>query len=365
MKPSRVRLFAFLLIAVLGFFFCLEVFLRVAAPGFRYQRGLAYMQFGYPAPDDLHHIFYEDPELLFRMRPGFDFGAGFEPLNQKGFRGPDFEIQKEKGVFRIACLGDSVTFGREDASYPEILSIRLKGLNPDQEYEVLNLGVPGYSSWQGKRLLDKEVLNLDPDLIIWLFGWNDHWLAHGFSDSEQVPGSPVAYQLRDMLQRFRTYQALNFMVAKISARDRGARRSQKFRVPLTEYENILEAVVRECREFGVPLILVTAPSGFGLGELPDFLVPLGFIEKGENLARIHARYNRAVRDAAKGKGVSLVDAQLLFEKEGVKNFFDNPEKDIIHPNRRGFEFLVDAILDEMQARGWVSGPIRESKEKIR
>jgi lysophospholipase L1-like esterase len=364
-KPSRVRLFVFALIAVLGFFFCLEVFLRSAIPGFRYQRGLGYMQFGYPDTEELHHIFYEDPELLFRMRPGIDFGEGFEPLNQRGFRGPDFETKKGKGVFRIVCLGDSVTFGREDADYPEILSQRLKELNPSQEYEVLNLGVPGYSSWQGKRLLERKVLGLGPDLIVWFFGWNDHWLAHGFPDSEQVPDSSVVYQLRDMLQKFRTYQALNLVVVKMSARDKRDRQSRRFRVPLAEYKDILEAVVRGCRDQGIPAILVTAPAGFGLGPLPDFFVPLGFIDEGQNLKELHAGYNQAVRDAAKGDGVSLVDAQLLFEKEGVKNFFDYPDKDIIHPNRRGFELLAEAILDEMKAGGWVSGLVQGGKEDAR
>jgi lysophospholipase L1-like esterase len=352
MNISRHRLAVFAAIAVAGCFLCVEILLRMA--GFHFQRGLSYMRFGYPNPGELHNVFIRDPELLWRMQPGFDFGEGFEPLNRKGFRGKDFEKEKGEGIIRIACLGDSVTFGREDESYPNILSHRLEELNEGSKYEVINMGVPGYSSWQGKKLLWKQAFDLEPDIIVWLFGWNDHWLAHGFKDSDQVIENSSVYEFRDRLQRLRIYQGLNFIIVKMTGKPAAKRQNRIFRVPLEQYKSILEEVGKECRDRGIPIIMLTAPAGFGLAELPDFFLILGFIDDEGSLPELHARYNQAVREVAKGQGAALVDADLIFKSEGVKNFFEQPEKDIIHPNRKGFELIADAIIEEMKAKGWIN-----------
>ena len=62
---------------------------------------------------------------------------------------------KPPGTFRILVLGDSVTFGHGtlyDTSYPYLLEQQLREWRPDVNWEVWNLGVPGYNTGAGTGL---------------------------------------------------------------------------------------------------------------------------------------------------------------------------------------------------------------------
>ena len=343
MKTSRAIVYCILV--VLGFFVGAELCLR--AVGFRYQRNLSYLQFGYPNQVELHQVFELDPKLIFRMKPGYDFGEGFEPLNRQGFRGKDFIAQKPLGVLRIACLGDSVTFGSAEGSYPALLEQILNKKAGEKKFQVYNFGVPGYTSYQGRWLFEEVLEKYHPDLAVVFYGWNDHWLAKGFTDSEQKveveEGGLI--QLRNALAHLRLYQFLNWLIAHLNSAI--FPKKEKFRVPIEEYDKNLKEMIQLARAHNCQLILATSPAGFGLAPLPDYLEYLGFIKKGEDLAQLHERYNQVVRKVAKAENVPLVDLDLIFRSQGVKNFFQNPEKDIIHPNRKGMELIANSVAGKI------------------
>src|SRR5207253_80172 len=74
--------------------------------------------------------------------------------NSEGFRDREFADSNPASGFRIVCLGDSWTWGNnvnEAQSYPRRLAALLKEALPNRQIEVLNLGVPGYSSYQGLK----------------------------------------------------------------------------------------------------------------------------------------------------------------------------------------------------------------------
>jgi lysophospholipase L1-like esterase len=61
--------------------------------------------------------------------------------------------QKPPGVFRIACVGDSVTFGFnvDDAdTYPQLLAQQLERAHPGR-FQVLNFGIPGVVAARTRR----------------------------------------------------------------------------------------------------------------------------------------------------------------------------------------------------------------------
>ena len=79
--------------------------------------------------------------------------------NSRGFRTPEFADQAAPGVVRIVVLGDSSTFGwgvEHFETYGEQLGTALarRWSIARSRIEIVNLGVPGYSSFQGRVLLE-------------------------------------------------------------------------------------------------------------------------------------------------------------------------------------------------------------------
>lgn len=102
-------------------------------------------------------------------------------LNNMGHFGRDFSVLKDKGLFRIACLGDSPTANNiadetRDYSYPVLLEEHLteKFKGKDQRrVEVYNFGIGGWVSVDIVIDFILHVLPTRPDYVI---------LYHGFTD---------------------------------------------------------------------------------------------------------------------------------------------------------------------------------------
>lgn len=96
--------------------------------------------------------------------------------NRFGFRGPEIPVEKAPGVYRIAVLGDSSTFGAgvgDDETFCAKAEGLLNGDSGRLRYEVINAGVIGYGTMQGLRTLDRAVLPLRPDALVVSFAVND------------------------------------------------------------------------------------------------------------------------------------------------------------------------------------------------
>ena len=109
-------------------------------------------------------------------------------LNSEGFRAGEISTRPDPSTVRIVCLGDSWTYGMPvggEQTYPSRLASWLRVERPDTDYEVLNLGVLGYSSLQGLQLLKMRVLDLHPDIVVIGFGMNDSEVP-GYRDKDVV-----------------------------------------------------------------------------------------------------------------------------------------------------------------------------------
>ena len=115
-------------------------------------------------------------ETLFQMRPLVsvereDLDSGEMLLlrtNSLGLRGPEIELPKPTGVFRIVCLGDETTLAPEvgeDATYCHQLAQLLQPLT-DLHVEIVNAGLPGGCPLTCELLLRRRLLGVQPDLIL-------------------------------------------------------------------------------------------------------------------------------------------------------------------------------------------------------
>ena len=120
-----------------------------------------------------------DPVRLEKLAPNYDGWFAGVPVhtNALGFRDSrEYAIEKRPGTFRILVLGDSVTFGHgsvAEHAYPLLLEQRLKAWKPGVDWQVWNLGVPGYNTSQELAYLLEVGPAFRPDLVVVGFFGND------------------------------------------------------------------------------------------------------------------------------------------------------------------------------------------------
>src|SRR5437667_474956 len=134
---------------------------------------------------------------------------------------PDVPASKPSSVLRIACIGDSWTFGMnvdQERSYPDRLAAHLRESLPTSQYEVLNFGVLGYSSFQGLQLLKTRALALHPDVVAIGFGMNDSGVS-GYRDKDMVSAvpsaPPLAKRAADAARELELYKLLHYIAQRM------------------------------------------------------------------------------------------------------------------------------------------------------
>lgn len=96
--------------------------------------------------------------------------------NAAGYRGPERDRAKPPGVFRIALLGDSMTFGwgvREEETFAARLEALLAGAHPETRWEVDNFAMIGSNTAQQAEAFAIDVAPAAPDLVLLGFFMND------------------------------------------------------------------------------------------------------------------------------------------------------------------------------------------------
>ena len=101
-----------------------------------------------------------------------------ETINSYGLRSPEFQFKKNKDTYRIICLGSSVVYGRgnDDETFPFQLEEKLNNMNLNGvTFEVINAGIPGYTSYHTSTQLLTSLIDLKPDLVISYQLFNELW----------------------------------------------------------------------------------------------------------------------------------------------------------------------------------------------
>ena len=146
-------------------------------------------------------VFRTHPKLLWELRPDLDvpFDGVGDRTDSRGLRNAA-EIGEKTSVRRILCLGDSCTYGLGVA----IGSVWPTVLAREHGYDVINAGVPGYSTYQALRLFEDRCRDLEQDVIVLGFGVNDvaSWGTmqddrfYGLTDRERAKHSQYLFGAR-------------------------------------------------------------------------------------------------------------------------------------------------------------------------
>lgn len=122
---------------------------------------------------------HPNDRIIYDLRPNLDvkFQRAQVTTNSCGMRDTETSITKDPDTYRIALLGDSFSFGwgvEQNETFAQVLEDNLNRVaHNGKRVEVLNFGVPGYSTFQELEKLIETGLDFDPDVLLVFFIEND------------------------------------------------------------------------------------------------------------------------------------------------------------------------------------------------
>lgn len=122
------------------------------------------------------HRLSNNPELKYELVP-YSY-KGYEAINGQGRRDFHYPRAKSEDTFRIAVLGDSVTFGWGTnvwRAHPNMTEYYLNDYQTEGKtnYEIWNFGVRGYGIDEEVACLKAKVLDTNPDMVVLAYNLND------------------------------------------------------------------------------------------------------------------------------------------------------------------------------------------------
>lgn len=335
MKPSRFRLLSILLTLPLA------ALLVAAVEGLLVLCDVAPRQ--PPAPIALRanasaqQTVRWDRDLLYRYAPNADI-LGFYRTNSLGYRGGEFGERPAQGGVRILCLGDSCTFGlglSESDTYVRRLESALDAaFEGALDFEVLNLGVVGYSTYQTRRQLEIDGARLHPDIVILMpTAFNDATAAPERTDRERAADN------RSLLTDLRQLRLARLLgtgdpIYEVPKQiELAAASKRRCRVSLAERREELDACFTAAQSIATRLL----PVRFACAESAASVDP-----------DLRAR-SQTVSDLATEHGLLCVDIESEFASLAPLELYT----DGVHPTPFGARVIANALFHALLQSGWL------------
>jgi lysophospholipase L1-like esterase len=295
---------------------------------------------------DYPDVFKKDRRLLWRLRPSQEITSRFFEgktyrINSHGLRGD--EIGPKSDRLRILLLGNSCTFGwgmSDNNTYAYHLERMINADSTMPPVEVINGGVPGYSSFQGRRFYTEELYRLEPDIIMIMFGWNDQWAAADNIQDKDIKFPPDwILVVQDTFARLKLYSLLRRLILggteeplenKLSPGEQ-----PQYRVSFDDFLANLKTMAQFARRHGTGSVILTSP----IPSLAQYYPP----GSQSMMHRYHEYYNMMARQAARNTGSALIDVDVAFLSRD--SLYDDAPRDPIHFNERGHRAIAEIIYN--------------------
>lgn len=294
---------------------------------------------------DYPEVFKKDTQLFWRFRPSQTIESQFFEgneyrINSDGLRGDEIPAKSHK--VRIIAMGNSCTFGwgiPREQTFTDQLE---KWLNTDSELpdaEVINAGIPGYSTFQGRRFFYSDINYLKPDILLMMFAWNDQWAAaDNIPDKDQKMPPEMIIDIQNLFSRLKIYRLTKIIMLTLieDPLDAGLiKESPVYRVSEGDFYDNIDAILQYCKREKIKPILLTSP----IPSLEKYY-PSG---ARSLMHDYHEYYNYQTRQLAKFNKIPIVDIAVIFND--YDNLFDNAAEDPIHFNAEGHKTAAGAIYE--------------------
>ncbi len=271
-------------------------------------------------------------------------------INPRGLRDRDLPYENTGSMFRILCLGDSVTFGwgiPEKDTFVQRLETLLNRDETPERFQVINAGVGGHNTRQEAALYAAETQKYGADLVLLFFTINDAALPLPIQQATPVdPSNRLGNLTRVLGEVFKRvfatlYGFMRYMtLPKVDY--------------LADYRAGSDQNWRQCMEAIGSIRDLAHKNG---SEFALFVIPAMQDLQGEYpYGMIHKR----LADFCKKEGVPLFD--LLDDFRGKENMevrisiFDG------HPNRFAHDLIARAVEVRLAEAGLI--PVPRETERL-
>ncbi len=289
--------------------------------------------------------FEGDPLLGWRFKPNLQnvwWDFTFFSTNEQHLRHPGPIVKKDDTTFRIVCLGDSVTFGyRVPVSFPEhpdqvdpkalpfarLLENRLPQFH-DKNIEVIALAVPGYTSHQGFAWLNRDIVQLEPNLLIVSFGWNDTDYRP-IEDKASLPNQSWKVTLRWLVSQSQAIMQASRWYTSLTAREPAAKlEARVHRVSEQDYLHNMAAIAALSKDHGAHTIMMGPFYRDAVTHPPQ--------------AQAITAYREKLRAFDQNDHITYLAIPELTEAAHPHN--GNLFGEVIHPNHLGHQLIAERLI---------------------
>jgi lysophospholipase L1-like esterase len=233
----------------------------------------------------------------------------------------------EDSLHRLIAIGDSFTFGFQvsaEETYPNVLERLLNERGNGDQFDVLNLGVGGYSSRDEALALRHKGMRWNPRLVI---------VGYYLNDPEIDPIQPLHSHFQE--PSWWQYSSLLRLVAEAKNRWDIRRWGDRdyFRYLHSpghaKWQSVVEAfndVAQVTQERGIPALVVIFPH---TSEMPWADYP-------------YRDLHRQVANAGEEAGLDVVDLYDEFSRHPPRNLMAPDDR---HPSEFGHEVAAEAIYE--------------------
>jgi len=368
-------------IKIISSFFSSRMF---ASPGRDGHRNVMHWK-----PDDvLHHVLRPGAKFYRTAPDKKEFRTNVE-YNSKGLNDYEYDYEKDPNTVRILIFGDSFVEASEvkkEENFCKIIEENLNSGSAIQKFEVINMGIFGYSPILEYLYLKNEGLKYDPDMVILCFFVNDVYedLFHketAVFDGNNLPirvprtergttkdlkgwkrfERELCSRAKGLLNKSKLYVFLKNRIYKILAVMKlkeiepesnpffivsGTSPSEKESAAWDDTLRYIKAMKDLAGEKGGEFLLVTIPVESQISDDKDVAASRFYFGEKPDSSRCEAKIEQFCAD----QDIDYISLFDEFSKRSAKNLYFRSDG---HFNEKGHSITGDIIVSKLKRSGIV------------
>jgi lysophospholipase L1-like esterase len=334
MKKILFRAFA-LLTGIVFVLLSLELFLRIN-PKFGYNYIFSKFKLGmFPKAPHLRPSTLLGYEQIPNSGP-WDWGNKITMVNSYGLFSKEYKLHKDKGVFRILILGDSIaelSWGSE--LLEDHLNNDVRSHARYKNFEIWNAGVTGYDVRRYALYLKYRGLKYEPDMVIIFFCLNDFSLNTSVFYKTRDGDLNYYFSISEISKKYNVNSFLmkhsylyRIIILKLNSYLLDMKKRKNIDPEAEVGRYYLQMIKEICESKRIPLFAVVFPLLMPMNEYNGYE-----IEQYKTICKV-----------TKDLKINYLD---LYEylPEAELYSLRMTEEDNIHPNREGFRLIAKVIYE--------------------